>query len=111
MFSWVIDPKTVELVFLNKRSLISKVNEEAIRKLLNQISDEDKKIVFDAILELLGGSSISLFDILRYPMVTLKYWRKKYKEFPKEKRHTMYVFVSTLAKHWYQAMLVTIKGK
>lgn len=111
MFSWVIDPKTVELVFLNKRSLISKVNEEAIRKLINQISDEDKKIIADAILELLGGSSISLFDILRYPLITLKYWRKKYKEFPKEKRHLLYVFVSTLGKFWYQAMFATIKRK
>lgn len=111
LFSWCINPKTLTLVYLTKRSLVSKVNEEAVKKLLKEMTDEDIKLVSDCLLDLLGGCNMSLFDILRYPLATIKYWRKKYHNYPEEKRHKIYAFISTLGKSWYNAMLAAIRNK
>lgn len=100
LFSWLLNPKTCEPQYVNKRSLISRINEDTMKSFLNELDDNDKKEVADALLEMLGGRELTVHQIALNPLQTIKYGRYIYRTFPLEKRRKLFKVVALLIKNW-----------
>lgn len=105
LFSWVINYSNKDIVYLDKRSLVSKVNEMTIKNFLSELSDEEKKEAADALLEILGGHNYTVYDLARDPLKSIKRWRHIYRRYDKDKRKRLFRVIATLFKHWSISVL------
>ena len=105
LFSWLLSKNNYQLITLKKRTLISRINEETMKNFLHSLNDDEKKEITDAILEMLGGVNLNLFDLAMKPLDTLKHWRVVYRSYPKEKRSKMFKAVTLLLKQWGSAVI------
>ena len=104
LFSWEIDDKN-NIEYLKEYSAVSNVNELAMKNLLSKISDEDLKDIADAILELLGGKNVTLFDLANDPLFYLIELGKTYSKYPRGKRERLYRFTASFIYQWSKAAL------
>ena len=112
LFSWVIDSKSKDLVYLSRRSLISRVNEKTMKQFLNEFDDAEIKEIADALLEMLGGHNYTVYDLARNPLNAIHRWRHIYRRYDKNKRTRLFKTIALLFKHWSVAVItVGFKGE
>lgn len=105
LFSWLLTKDNYNLITLKRRSLISRINEKTMKDYLHSLDDNEKKEIVDALLEMLGGVELSLFDLSIKPLKTIKHFRKVYRSYPKEKRNKLFRAVTLLIKQWGNAVI------
>ena len=101
-FKWQVDLEKVDFKYSADRSFISKSHEKALTNWLTTMSQEDKKLAVETLIEFLGESK-TIYDLLWQAGHNLNSGRKKYAAYSIEQQEKTKEIFKQLGKYYLSA--------
>ena len=107
--TWRIN-KNGGLMYTKRRTFMSFVRHRAIRRWVDNATNETKALTVDAIVTALGGNDKDLTFFFKHPFVIGKVLVRWHKKYTKEERKTIFKFTRQLIKSYFSSFFFCMKN-